>query len=193
MIKKIFNFSKGFTILEAIVAISVVSLTIAGVFSVVRTTLNSSIHTKDEVKAFYLAREAVEIIRNKRDSNRISFLNGNNINWLSGIASQASDPCSPDNPLGNTCLVDSTGPGFTYLYNCGGSWNSCEYLRQDPVNYLYAYNSSWPQTKYRREIQVECVGACGSTKEIIITVSVKWARGTTNHEIKVKTLLLNWL
>lgn len=172
---------KGFTILETIIAIAVVSLVIAGATSAVRTGLVGSSIAKEQVKAFYLAQEAIEVVRNKRDGNILANFNGTPTNWLAGIA-RVGDPCAP----GNTCAVDAS----TYtLSNSGCSgWNSCPYLRQDPNTYLYGYNGAWTETLFRREIQIENISA----DEINVTVQISWTHGATTRSFKTKTLLMNW-
>lgn len=174
--------NRGFTILETIVALGVISLAIAGVFSAVRTGLVASINSKDEIRAFYLVQEAIEVLRQKRDNNKLTSINsGIAVNWLTGIANVASDPCFP----GKTCMVN----GYTNTISvCSEGWNSCPVLRQNASSYLYGYDGAWTATKYKREIQIEKNGA----NEVVITISVRWSKGVNNYEFKVKTLLLNW-
>lgn len=180
---------RGFTILETIIALGVVSLSIAGVFSSVRTGLSASLNSKDEIRAFYLGQEAVEALRNKKDANKLISLNGGvSTNWLAGIAYQASDPCYP----GKTCTIDVYNANT--LATCPGGFGSCSYLYGHPTSYFYSYSSvsPWVITKYKREIQIECSGVCGTTNEITITVRISWLHGNINKEIKIKTLMTNW-
>jgi type II secretory pathway pseudopilin PulG len=183
---KIENSERAFTVLETIIAIAVVSLAIAGATTAVRIGLVGASIAKDQVKAFYLAQEAVEIVRNKRDANILASYNGTPTNWLAGIA-QASDPCDM-NVADKTCTVDATGPGGVFLTSCGGGWNSCPYLRQNSSTYLYGYDGSWNQAPFKREIQIENISA----NEVSITVQVSWAHGAVLKSFKTKTTLMNW-
>ncbi len=178
---------KGFTILESIVAIFVLSLAVSGVFASVQRSLYQSNISKDEIKAYYLAQEAIEIIRNKRDANQLSrIINNPTNNWLLDISSNSGDPCY----FGSTCIVDVfVYPNSGWANRCGGSFGSCPNLRQDPNTNLYGYNGSWSETNLKREIQIESINA----NEISITVRVSWTRGITNKEFKIKTHLLNWI
>jgi type II secretory pathway pseudopilin PulG len=178
--------SGGFTILESIVAILVLSLSISGVFSAVRQGLSQTTIAKEEVRAFYLAQEAVEIIRNQRDANRLASINNHTVTpWLSEISNVPSDPCY----FGKICQVDATGPGGNYLFPCGAGWDSCEFLRQNSSSFIYGYDSSWPVTNLKREVQIEQVSA----DEISITVRVSWKKGLITYEFKAKTHLFNWI
>ncbi len=183
----------GFTILESIVAIAVLSLSISGVFSSVQQSLSQSIIAKDEVKAFYLAQEAVEIIRHNRDSNQLTKIITGSGTWLAGIAQNSGDPCW----FGNTCRVDVASPNLAV--QCGNStnysWDACPLLNQDQTTFLYGYDGSDPATNFTREIQLERIrdDIYGNPVEIAVIVRVKWTKGLLiTREFKAKTYLLNW-
>ena len=179
MIKKIFNSSRGFTVLESIVAIAVLSLSVAGVFSAVQQSLSQAIIAKDEVKAFYLAQEAIEIIRNKRDTNQLSKINTGSGNWLDGIVG-VSD-CS----IGGICKVDAYAADK--IQSCV---TNCENLRQNQTTFLYGYDGSWVATNFKREIQIESINA----NEISVTVRISWTKGSLPPFVfKAKTHLFNWI
>lgn len=181
---KINKKSKGFTILESIVAIFVLSLSIAGVFSAVRQSLSQTTLAKEEVRAFYLAQEAVEIIRNQRDANRLETItNGVTTPWLTGVSNTPSDPCY----FGKICRIDVTKNGGSYFHPCGYGWDSCSDMSQNSSNYVYAYSGT--PVKMKREVQIEQV----SSDEIMITVRMSWKKGIVPYEFKAKTHLYNWI
>ncbi len=192
--KTIFNFKfsilnskQGFTVLESIVAILVLSLAISGAFAAVRQGLHQSILSKDEVRAFYLAQEAVEIVRNKRDTNQLAFLNDGTTNWLSGITSDASDNCY----FGKICSIDASSYNFVSLGStyCGNSWDSCQNLRQNQTDFRYGNDTSWANTNFKREIMFESV----SGSEVAMIVRITWTKGLLTKEFKIKTHLFNWI
>lgn len=196
---------RGFTVLESIVAIFVLSLSISGAFTAIQQSLSQSIIAKDEVKAFYLAQEAIEIIRNKRDANQLIRINTGTGHWLRGIAENGADPCyfnpSPDFP--KVCRVDAFDLSLNY---CGSNaWGSCPLLNQDqdtnlsnPTAYLYGYQTgpTWKPTNFRREIQIERVqnDASGNPIEIAVTVRISWTKGSLllPFVFEAKTHLFNW-
>jgi len=61
----------GFTLMEAIVAITIITVGIVGVFSLVTQTISSVSVSEDKLIAAYLAQEGIEIVRNIRDTNWI--------------------------------------------------------------------------------------------------------------------------
>lgn len=176
--------NKGFTILESIVAIAVLSLSVAGVFSAVQQGLSQAIVAKDEIRTFYLAQEAVEIIRNRRDANqlyKLANLSTSNT-WLYGISQNSSDPCY----FGKICRADAKDNPPTLTF-CGNDWGSCPFLKQDS-NSLYNYTSG-NDTNFKREIKIESINA----NEIAVIVRVFWTKGLTTRDFKAKTILFNWV
>jgi len=175
---------KGFTVFEAIVAIGILSLAIAGVFATVQHSLSQSINSKYEIKAFYLAQEAIDFIRNRRDNNQLARIGGDvDVDWLDGLAANSSDPCYP----GKTCTVDVY---YDYIGACWGDWTSCPPLHQDTsAPYLYSYCSTWPDSKFTRSVKIERI----DSNEIAVIVKIMWTQGTANKEFEVKTYLFNWI
>jgi len=80
---------KGFTILEMIVAIFLITVGIIGIFALITKTVSNSTVSRDEMTAAYLAQEGIEIVRNIRDSN---YINGQD--W-----DETLDVTDPDDPL----------------------------------------------------------------------------------------------
>src|SRR3989344_1967024 len=71
---------KGFSLLETIVAISILVLGILGPLAVATQALSRASITENEIIAYNLAEEGLEFIINKKESNSFS-----NISWLTGI------------------------------------------------------------------------------------------------------------
>lgn len=175
---KIRNLTKkeGFTIVESLVAITMLIIAISGVSKAVSTSISSYTFSRDQVIAFYLAQEGFEFIRNMRDENAL-----NNRAWLTGISVNVSDPCY----FGNACRVDpiaSTAPT-----RCGAP-GSCPVVRQNSSSLFFGYNSTWRATKFRREIILSQVNA----NEISVLITVNWTHGTSNKQFRAKENLLSW-
>ncbi len=174
------NSSKGFTVLESIVAILILSLAVSGAFAAVRQGLSQGILAKDETKAFYLAQEAVEAIRNQRDANRLASIDSDTVMpWLTVISG-----C-----VDSVCKVDATGPGGQYISPCGSDWSSCPPLRQDPNTFLYSYDSDLPESGFTREVKIVKV----NDDEIKIIVRVTWSKGVIINKFEAATSLFNWI
>src|SRR3989344_6798261 len=76
--------ARGFTLVEVIVAIFVVTVGIGGVFAFLQSTLFSGITLENQLIAPYLAQEGVEIVRNIRDTNYVRISEGFGGSWTNG-------------------------------------------------------------------------------------------------------------
>ncbi|MBX4195657.1 prepilin-type N-terminal cleavage/methylation domain-containing protein [Candidatus Parcubacteria bacterium] len=168
---------KGFTLVESLIAISILVLAVTGAFAAAQNGISSAIFSKDQIVAFYLAQEGVEIVRNRRDQNGLT-----GANWLSGIAN-AGDPCNN----GKKCKVDSLDQVNT-ISTCPQGQPSCPVLKQDPVNGFFGYDSSWPDTTFKREVEITSINA----NEVSITVTVTWSKGLVNRSFRARENIFNW-
>jgi prepilin-type N-terminal cleavage/methylation domain-containing protein len=167
--------NKGFTLVESLVAISILSLSIAATFTAVQNSLQNSSIAKDQTTAFYLAQEAVEYIRNKRDENALYYINGASNTWLTGISALAGDPCY----FGKVCRVDSPAATITY---CGMDFDTCPVLNKDTNSGLFGYTAGWTPTIFKREVKLREVVA---NREVEVTVRMSWTSrwGTKSFQI----------
>lgn len=173
--------TRGFTLIEALVAIVILITAVTATFTAVQSGIQSSIQAKNQITAFYLAQEAVEFVRNKRDQNSIA-----GANWLTGIASAASDPCYP----GKACSVDVVNNA---LAACSSGPGSCSNLTQDTnpsssTYGLYSMDSSWTTTGFSREVEVEVYSA----DQAQLTVTIGWSIGPFNRTFVVEEIIANW-
>lgn len=110
------NKNRGFTLLETIVAIAILSLAITGPMIISEKGIDTSIYARDQVTAFYLAQEAVEYIRNIRDTNRINgYTNPNTgaTGWLWQFgASGTYGGANCMDTSGQKCIIDASLNGF---------------------------------------------------------------------------------
>lgn len=179
--------NKGFTLVETLVAISILTMSILGTFTAVQNGLATSSFAKDQVIAFYLIQEAMEHVRNIRDDNGLASLyalefGGSESDWLNGMSSIPSDPCY----FGKTCIIDSTLKSIT---SCPSGFGSCPILRQNSTSKLYGHSTSagWVETKFRREVQFEQV----TPEEIAVIVRLSWNSGPFSKTITVRQSLFD--
>ena len=161
--------NKGFTIIESLVAISILVLAITGASSAIQTGISSYIFSKDQIIAFYLAQEGFEQLRNIRDENSLK-----SQGWLTGL-SDCFSACTVD-PVASSVPVACGTPG------------NCPVLRQDLVTGFFGYNLAWPATIFKREIILTSINA----NEVSILVTVDWSKGVISRQFRARENILNW-
>lgn len=172
--KRTKKLNQGFTIVESLVAITIMVAAVIGTMSAVQTGISSYIFSKEQITAFYLAQEGFEQLKNMRDQNNLE-----GENWLAGITEVAEDPCY----FGNKCTVSPVES--VVATRCVGS---CPVLRQDPAEGFFGYGAAWTPTIYTREIELAPV----NQYEISATVTVTWSKGLINRSFKARENILNW-
>jgi prepilin-type N-terminal cleavage/methylation domain-containing protein len=65
--RQVLSLSRGFTLVETLVAISIFSMSILGLMSVLASSISNTNYAKQKITASYLAQEGIECVRNKRD------------------------------------------------------------------------------------------------------------------------------
>ncbi len=178
----------GFTLVETLVAISILSLSILAGFTAVQNSLKSSITAKDQMTAFYLTQEAMEFIKNRRDENALYFITNGSRTWLTGMAAVAGDPCY----FGKTCRIDSSA---STIVDCATDGGTCSNLRQDTVinsstKGLYGYTGGWTATNFRRSITFQQVIP---GQEISVTVTIRWTQGVLTKTFQITQSIFNRL
>lgn len=179
---------RGFTLVETLVAITVVVTAMVGPLYAVQQSLNASRTAREQLIASSLAQEGVEYVRNIRDNNYLClFMNpGSNRSWLYRLdgtgASGAScvATASAENCIAPaTCVVDPTQDTIS---------RSIVPLYLDPTG-LYNQASSGVPTPYTRTVQLSAVSAT----EMLVTVTVTWTSKGQQRNVTVREYLHNWL
>jgi prepilin-type N-terminal cleavage/methylation domain-containing protein len=177
--------NKGFTLVETLVAIGVLTLSIAGTFTAVQNGVKSSNISKDETTAFYLAQEGMESIKNIRDQNALLTIDAATTgeagtDWLYGLAETASDPCA----FGRTCIIDAP---YARATRCDAGFGSCPYLLYDSSESLYNHTTG-SATTFKRELQFTEISA---GREIKVTMNISWIDRGTTRSFQVSEFFLN--
>lgn len=189
-INKLSSRPRGFTLLETMVAVSLLAVAIVAPMSLTAQSLASAYYARDQITAFYLAQEGLEVVRNIRDNNILqnSQSTSGTVNLLNGI------------PITTPFTVDAT-VAYTAINpppTCSGT---CAPLKTDGV--LYNYTASIP-TQFTRTLTACYVhapppidtGGCNSTfsDEIKITVTVTWKTGNIQQRtVSVSENLYRWV
>ncbi len=168
--------NSGFTLLETLASISVLSLAITGPLALASFTIRSAGLSQNQFTAFYLAQEAMEYVKNLRDNN--AFLE--KANWLDKLAPSGPGNGLCRNPKG--CYIDITDGG---IQPCSPS--SCPKMKYDSATGLYNY-SSGPETSFIREVRLDYV----SDYEEKISITVFWQERLILRSFVLEENIFNW-
>lgn len=192
---QVLGLSKGFTLVETLVSISIFTMSILGLLSVLSSGVTSTSYAKNKIIAGYLAQEGIEYVRNMRDTFVIYDATSAQNGWsgasgfitkLTNASCYASNGCY----FGDLSSVDYSNPSQPMknlsMTACGGS---CPALTYSNTSGKYSYDVSGTATNFIRKIQVNTISA----NEIKILSTVSWTQGLSTYSITFSENLYNWI
>ena len=158
---------RGFTLVETLVAITVLLFAITGPLTIAAQSLYTARLTKDRLVAVYLAQEGIEIIRRNKTTNLIQARD-----WLFGM----------DNCINGLCTISALGASTA----CTGD---CPQLKFDAASGIYTYAPTASESPYTRSIQIEEIA---EDREVRVTSEVRWSSGRNTHSAALEENILRW-
>jgi len=169
---------RGFTLIETLVAISLLTIAIVAPMSLTAQSLSSAYYARDQITAFYLAQEAIEALRSVRDGNILKVSQGQAVNLLDGIPDTNGQPFTIDTRTNTMTLCDASG---------------CPPIQTDGSFYGYGGgNSGWTNTNFTRTVTASFVP--GTTNEVKVTIRVNWiSGGFQTRTFQISEDLFRWV
>lgn len=167
----------GFSLLETLVAISILVTAIVASLSLASQSISSASLSKNQIIAFNLAQEGMELVRSIRDTNS----SNGTPDWLLGLRNcQADDGCRIDGWTEPLALL-SCLPG------------GCDVFQYEAESGRYGYDFSGPdviETSFRRKIRIEPLSDDEQAKVI---VTVEWQEHfAAPSSLVLEERLFNW-
>lgn len=162
----------GFTIIETLVAITILMVAIVGPLTVAFKGLSAAVYARDQMIGSYLAQDAMEFIKNMRDNNKLS---STPRSWLYGL-----DLCLAGS--GGTCRVDTqTLDGD--IRSCNITNESCARLWLDDTK-GYNHQSLGAKSQFSRVVSI--IPSVNGNPEAKVKVTVAWQNGTVNNSVTLE-------
>jgi type II secretory pathway pseudopilin PulG len=188
--------NSGFTLVEAMFAIMILTFSIVAMMTVVSSSLFNSRYARDEITAGYLAQEVIDSIRNDRDTS-VFLQDTQSVGdaWTDFVAkySNCSNPtrgCYFDvlnfdifNPIITQCPFGQSN--CIDLYYDGTADSTAFYTSDDGLG-----NSSKSKSGFQRKIVV--VQNVSNPDEIDVTVTIYWKNGSIDKSRSLSTTLMKW-
>ena|SRR3989344_2193607 len=179
--------SGGFSIIETIVAIAVLSITIVAPLTIAQRGLNNSIYARDQVTAFFLAQEAIEYIRNVRDNNNLVGRSQSD-DWLRGLETcEKATGCGVDVNAGK-------------IIDCSTDAGKCQ-LTFDPETRIYGERRNSGDGRpvgglqdsiFTRKLFITSIDIGTLYPAADMAATVSWKTGKIQKSITVNTRIFDW-
>ncbi len=201
----------GFTLVESLVAISILMIAIASPMYLAQKSLSSATLSKDQMVATFLAQDAIEAVRNIRDQIAVSSTGGD---WLGTLLS----PCICTSPAGcnfdslnvELCVIDSTTPNWnaSSIYrpnklsdailkisnSIGGNFLKYDYNLENLPSCVNNPNTNCSMdSKFTRYINIKKDPAnSGNQNEAVVNVRVSWDSSLGPQKVDIQDFLYNF-
>ncbi|MFA6392713.1 MAG: prepilin-type N-terminal cleavage/methylation domain-containing protein [Candidatus Paceibacterota bacterium] len=185
--------NKAFTIIEALVAIMILSVSVAGMLGVTASSATSARYANNEITANYLLQEAIDSVRNSRDTIAFQMKNttGGWLVFLNRYGYGANSKCF----IANGCMLkmdsfDASLLSGNDIISCPNS--GCQSLSYDSSassQLFYQYSTGNPTSFVRT---VKMVVTPTNTDEVKVTATVDWLNGSSSRSRSLEIYLLDW-
>jgi prepilin-type N-terminal cleavage/methylation domain-containing protein len=182
--KKMRPAQAGFTLLETLVAIFIMTVAIGAAMFSAQIGLHSSIFSEQTITASYLGQEAIEYVRNIRDENKLQVRS----DWLDGPSGASLESC-----VNKNCIVDPVNATIT---TCSGT---CAPLNFDTSTGFYQYSATSATNQpspFTRTVTVVPLtdpnDPFASPHEVSVTATITWGTSPGVQTYTVRENLLDW-
>lgn len=206
---KKFYKKSGFTLIEALVAISILMIAIASPMLLAQKSLSTATLSKDQMTATFLAQDAIEAVKNIRDQIAINE-NAQDVygdwlenNLLNPCICKDENSCNFDNKEKLTfCFIDTTkdgwapnndsiNPGVLNLTNESGKLK-ITYKEKEGEKHFEKYDYSGPDfSKFTRYINIRKTNELNGN-EAIVSVRVFWESTSGQQKIELQDFIYNY-
>jgi len=170
------NFKKGFTLLEALVATSILMVAVAAPITIAQKGLSSAVYSKNQMIASYLAQDAIEYIMNIKDETAIANIGSASPSpWLGSLINCVGEDVS--------CAIDTVVDSGLGKIEPD---KEDDFLYKEDTNGFYGYTAGGATlTNFKREINIT---ETDPNVSALITATSSWNGG----EMVVRTLIYNY-
>jgi type II secretory pathway pseudopilin PulG len=181
----------GFTLVETLVAITILLLVIIGPITIAQKGVQNAYYANNQMTAIYLAQEAIEAVRRQRDQVALDVVHdgaGDTWSWYtnSGVLASA---CKVTFPYSDTVLGCAFDIDNNTFVACSSSNYYCQLKIDTGGHYISAGAGS--DSPYTRKVFIGSTDIINGNVGIPVTVEVSWTArifgGSTQRTVKLQT------
>jgi len=189
--------NKGFTLIETMIAVFVLTAALSGFFALIANSLFSARYARNEITANYLLQEAVDSIRNDRDTT--AFQNNDpstNTGWDTFLNKYRQGGCFTTFDSKNGCYFEPADPlSMPALCNVLPTFGSANcptfnYDENATNKDFYTYKNSGVRSNFKRQIIMQVNP--NRADELDVKVTLEWLNGNLLRTQSLVISLLNW-
>lgn len=198
-----FHNNHAFSLVEVLVAITILLLVVVTPMTIVTQANNSTSFANEQLVAFFLAQEGLEIVEKGRNDLYLRYFNDDVTDPMDRFANDV-----PSQNLFGRCIDDECGVQIandgtvTQAISCSNGNNNCRlYYQRTGSNIRSRYvhggttpNSSQDITLYTRKIRMEPYDQSnGRLQDMKVTSTVTWRTGSliAGQQVQLVTYLTN--
>ncbi len=192
------KYKKAFTLVEALIAISILMIAIASPMIITQKGLLDAELSKNEMTASFLAQDGIEAVKNIRDNVALNAANGTAENsWLSDLSGCICTIGASCNDPSNSahCNIDTTQQNLANAIYTSNSANPLEIERDASNNFTDfilgapAYGYSVKNSIFSRYINI---ATTINPDEAKINVEVKWNEASGPQSVTLSGFIYNY-
>lgn len=171
------KFKPGFSLIEVMVVVAILSVGMLSVASLVRQSIQAENTSKTRLLAQELAQEGLELMRRNRDNNFIAAgYQGTSPDWLTGmeIGSSYKVGFLMETPV----EIGSINQGRLQIINNGFYTG------------FYTHDVAYPDSNFYRKIDVQAVD--GEPDAVRLICTVMWKEAGYESDYSLETILYDW-
>jgi prepilin-type N-terminal cleavage/methylation domain-containing protein len=172
-----FSSQKGFTLVEVLVAISLLLIVITGPMQILTRANHSTAYATEQMTAWFLAQEGLEMAQQARDSYLLQYFDDSTTMpnpWAKFSTTTAAGGIYKPCFQANGCDITLSTSGVATVTTCSGT--ACRLYLLPGQRMQYQHNSSGATlTPFTRVIKMQ---ENGPGREVSATSTVTWRTGT---------------
>lgn len=198
MIQQSIQPNKGFSLVEVLVAITLLLVVIVGPMQLLKQTSNSTLYASEQVVAYYLAQEGLELVHKQRDDLLLEYFDelfegSTSFSPMAEMSDNTANGVLNECYLEDGCGVSIDNSGQLSVTSCSG--DSCRLYLHDTgrSQYRHGSGSGSVQSPYSRRITIEPLPNSTSIDEFKVTSIVEWRTGSLvgGQRVQLVTYLQN--